>query len=77
MTYKELLAELNKMSEDQLDLTVCFHDTINDEYYPATIEAADDETSEDHLGAPHGVPHPVIITTHWAVTPEQDHHERK
>jgi len=63
MTYRELLAELNKMSEDQLDLTVCFNDTIDGEYYPAVIEAADVETSEDILGAPEGVAYPVIVTT--------------
>ena len=64
MTYKELLAKLRNMSDEQLDLTVCFHDTIDGEYYPAVIETADDETSEDILGAPAGVPHPVIGISH-------------
>jgi len=61
MTYRELLEELKKMSEEQLDLTVTYHDTVDDEYYQADIMAADEETSEGHLGAPEGVPHPVIV----------------
>ena len=63
MTYRELLEQLNRMSEEQLDMTVTFWDTIDDEYYQADIVAADDETSHEHLGAPEGVPHPVIVHT--------------
>ena len=63
MTYRELLKELTRMSEDQLDLSVIFHDTIDDEYFPCDILAADDEISEDHLGAPEGVLYPVIANT--------------
>jgi len=61
MTYRELLEELLKFSEEQLDLTVTYLDTVDDEYYQAEIIAADEETSEGHLGAPEGVPHPVIV----------------
>ena len=61
MTYRELLEELQKFSEAQLDLTVVYHDTVDDEYYQADIIAEDEETSEGHLGAPEGVPHPVIV----------------
>jgi hypothetical protein len=63
MTYRELLEQLNRMSEEQLDMTVIFWDTVEDEYYQADIVAADDETSHEHLGASEGVPHPVIVHT--------------
>ena len=65
MTYRELLNELKRMSNEQLDLDAVFHDTVDDEYYQADIYAADRETSEDHLGAPAGVPHPVIVHTSY------------
>lgn len=65
MTYRELLESLQKMSEEQLDLSVTFWDTIDDEYYQADIVAADDETSYDHLGAPENIPHPVIVHTSY------------
>ena len=61
MTYKELLEELKKMSDEQLNLSVCFHDENCDEYYPAVIDIADEDTSENHLGAGPGIPHPVIV----------------
>jgi hypothetical protein len=61
MTDRALLEEFKKMSEEQVDLTVTSHDTVDDEYYQADIAAADEETSEGHLGAPEGVPHPVIV----------------
>ena len=61
MTYRELLEELQKLSEEQLDLTVTYHDTVDDEYYQAEIMTEDEETSEGYLCAPEGVPHPVIV----------------
>ena len=63
LTYRQLLEELKKFSDDQLDLSVTYYDADADEYYPVDIKAADEETSEDHLGAPEGVPHPVITNT--------------
>ncbi len=60
MTYRELLEELKKLSEDQLDLSVTIYDISIDEYYSADIEIANQADSEDRLGAPFDVPHPVI-----------------
>jgi len=70
MTYRELLKELKRMSDEQLDLDVVFHDTVDGEYYQADIDAADEVVSEDHLGAPWGVPHPVIVHTSHIETEE-------
>ena len=63
LTYRQLLEELKKFSEDQLDLSVTYYNADIDEYYPVDIKAADEEDSEDRLGSPEGVPHPVIIST--------------
>jgi hypothetical protein len=39
MTYKELLAELQKLNEEQLNQDVTVYDCgINDEYYQASVE---------------------------------------
>ena len=63
LTYRQLLEELKKFSEDQLDLSVTYYNADIDEYYPVDIKSADEEDSEDRLGSPEGVPHPVIIST--------------
>lgn len=61
LTYRQLLEELSKFSEDQLDLSVTFYDSVDGEYYPADIDIADEDDSENILGAADGVPHPVIV----------------
>ena len=60
LTYRQLLEELKNFSEDQLDLSVTYYNADIDEYYPVDIKVADEEDSEDRLGSPEGVPHPVI-----------------
>ena len=56
MTYKELLAELQKLNEEQLNHDVAIWDDINDKYHQSDvyIEIADD--TQDVLD----VGHPVI-----------------
>lgn len=36
MTYRELLAQLQQLTDEQLDSTVTVYDTVNDEYYGHT-----------------------------------------
>tara|TARA_B100000674_G_scaffold317341_1_gene264070 strand:+ start:2920 stop:3135 length:216 start_codon:yes stop_codon:yes gene_type:complete len=60
-TYRQLLEVLKQFSEDQLDLSVTYYNADIDEYYPVDIKAADEEDSEDRLGSPEGVPHPIIV----------------
>jgi hypothetical protein len=38
MTYKELLAELQKLTEDQLNQDVAVYDAHEYEYYQASVE---------------------------------------
>jgi len=38
MTYKELLAELQKLNEEQLNQDVAVYDTGTDEYYQLNVE---------------------------------------
>tara|TARA_B100000287_G_scaffold405481_1_gene429108 strand:+ start:402 stop:605 length:204 start_codon:yes stop_codon:yes gene_type:complete len=64
MTYRELLEELKRMSDEQLDLTATlkFKPWMADDaqYYPLDIEALDQDESEEELGCP-DVPHPVLV----------------
>ena len=63
MTYRELLEQLKRMSDEQLDLTATLklQPWLEDaQYYPLDIEALDQEESEDELGCP-DVPHPVLV----------------
>lgn len=62
MTYRELLKELNKMSDEQLDLTVTHFNQAEDQYYMVDIVPAIQEDAEDILGGPEEVPYPVFIT---------------
>ena len=62
MTYKELLEELKKFSEEQLELTVMHYNTEEGQYYTADIVPACQEDAEDCLGGPENVPYPVIVT---------------
>jgi hypothetical protein len=38
MTYKELLAQIQRFSETQLDSDVCIYDTFTDEHYQLNVE---------------------------------------
>jgi len=38
MTYKELLSELQKLNEEQLNSDVAVYDTDTDEYYQLNVE---------------------------------------
>ncbi len=64
MTYRELLEQLKKMSDEQLDLSatlkINFRLADDPQYYPLDIEALDQESSEEELGCP-DVPHPVLV----------------
>ncbi len=64
MTYRELLEQLKRMSEEQLDLTATLKLELrladDPQYYPLEIEALDQEESEDALGCP-DIPHPVMV----------------
>ena len=57
MTYRELLRELKKMSDDQLDMTVTYWDDRSDEYHCADIVAVTDSDRIETTDAPH----PVIV----------------
>ena len=61
MTYRELLEELKKFSEEQLGLTVMHFDEAEGQYYMTDIVPAIQEDAEDILGAPENVPYPVIV----------------
>ena len=64
MTYRDLLEQLKKMSDEQLDLTATlklnFRLADDPQYYPLDIEALDQEEAEEELGCP-DVPHPVLV----------------
>ena len=64
MTFRELLQELKKMSDEQLDLSatlkINFRLGDDPQFYPLDIEALDQETSAEELGCP-DVPHPVLV----------------
>ena len=61
MTYRELLEQLKRMSDEQLDLTATLKlGQIDIRYFPLEIEALDQEESEEELGCP-DVPHPVLV----------------
>jgi hypothetical protein len=55
MTYRELLAELNKLSDEQLDCTVTSEDSYEEECYPAELRIC----AENHDSLENG--HPVIF----------------
>ena len=57
MTYRELLKELERLSEDQLDMTVTYWDDQLDEYYASDIVAVTDSDRIETSDAPH----PVIV----------------
>jgi len=57
MTYKQLLAELQKLNEEQLNQDVAIWDTDNDEYYQTMVELVFTTEECDVLD----VNHPVII----------------
>lgn len=38
MTYKELLLEIQRFNEEQLNSDVCIYDTGTDEYYQLNVE---------------------------------------
>ena len=64
MTYRELLEQLKRMSDEQLDLTATLKLDLrladDPQYYPLDIEALDQEESGEELGCP-DVPHPVLV----------------
>ena len=64
MTYRELLKQLKRMSDEQLDLTATLKLDLrladDPQYYPLEIEALDQEESGEELGCP-DVPHPVLV----------------
>ena len=57
MTYRELLTELKRLSDDQLDMTVTYWDDHLDEYHCADIVAVTDSDRIETTDAPH----PVIV----------------
>ena len=61
MTYRELLEELKRMSDEQLDLTVTHFNQQEGQYYAQNLVPAIQEDAEDILGGPEGVPHPVLV----------------
>ena len=61
MTYRELLVELEKFSDEQLDLTVMHFNQEEGQYYMVDIVPALEEDSEEILGGPEEVPYPVLL----------------
>ena len=58
MTYRELLEELKKLSDTQLDMSITYWDDQLDEYYAADIIAVEDSDRIETTDAPH----PVFVT---------------
>ena len=56
MTYKELLQQLQQLSEDQLNEDVCVYDTDTDEYYQLNVELVYSTQECDVLN----LDHPII-----------------
>ena len=56
MTYKELLQQLQRLSEDQLNEDVCVYDTGTDEYYQLNVELVYSTQECDVLN----LDHPII-----------------
>ena len=56
MTYKELLAELQKLNEEQLNQDVAIWDVANDEYYQQDVDLLFVDNTQDVLD----VDHPII-----------------
>ena len=56
MTYKELLQQLQQLTEDQLNEDVCVYDTGTDEYYQLKVELVYSTQECDVLN----LDHPII-----------------
>ena len=56
MTYKELLNQLQQLSEEQLNEDVCVYDSNEYEYYQATVELVYSTQECDVLN----LDHPII-----------------
>ena len=56
MTYKELLAELQKLNEEQLNSDVAIWDEVNDEFYQQDVDLLFVDNTQDVLD----VDHPII-----------------
>ena len=56
MTYKELLQQLQSLTEDQLNEDVCVYDTGTDEYYQLNVELVYSTQECDVLN----LDHPII-----------------
>jgi len=56
ITYKQLLTELNKLTEEQLNSDVCVFDTAIDEYFQLNVEFVYATDAQDVLD----VGHPII-----------------
>jgi len=56
MTYKELLQQLQQLSEDQLNSDVAIYDEGTDEYYQASVELVFATDAQSVLD----VDHPII-----------------
>jgi len=56
MTYKELLNQLQSLTEDQLNEDVCVYDTGTDEYYQLNVELVYSTQECDVLN----LDHPII-----------------
>ena len=55
MTYKELLAELQKLNEEQLNQDVAIWDVANDEYYQQDVDLLFVDNTQDVLDLDHPV----------------------
>ena len=57
MTYKELLAELQKLNEEQLNQDVAVYDNYEQEYHQLTVKLVFATDAQDVLD----VDHPIIV----------------
>ena len=55
MTYKQLLQQLQQLSEDQLNEDVCVYDTGTDEYYQLNVELVYSTQECDVLNLDHPI----------------------
>jgi hypothetical protein len=61
ISYRQLASIINKMSEEQKDMTVTLHQSDIDEFVPIVIMMAKSEDSEHRLGQPRNVLHPIMV----------------
>ena len=61
MTYRQLLVQLKRMSDEQLDMTVTYFNADEEQYYGVDLLPANQADAEDILGQAPGIVHPILM----------------